>query len=191
MWKPEFLKKLTNDVYIEEYDDDFEDDYIDDYEETPIREPIRKQQPIQKIQSTQRRPQPVHRIDPEPIETIPETSGSQAQEPSSKELSVDVYQNPEEIVIRAMIAGVPPHSVDIALTRDMLTISGSREEDKEVTEGDYFQRELYWGSFTRTVMLPAEIDVDQADAREKHGILTLRLPKINKDRQAKIKVKSR
>ena len=108
----------------------------------------------------------------------------------SNELMVDVYQTPDEIVVRTMIAGVKPHNIDIALTRDMVTITGSKEDVKEVTEDDYFYRELSWGSFTRTIMLPAEVEVDEADAQERHGVLTLRLPKINKERQAKIKVKS-
>ena len=73
----------------------------------------------------------------------------------------------------------------------MLTISGSRSDEKEVEEDSYFQRELYWGSFTRTILLPEEIDVDMAEASEKHGILMIRLPKINKKKEMKLKVRSR
>ena len=73
----------------------------------------------------------------------------------------------------------------------MVTISGSREDEREVDEENYFQRELYWGSFSRTILLPEEVDVDLAEATEKHGILMLRLPKINKKKQTKLKVRSR
>ena len=64
-----------------------------------------------------------------------------SEEPSG-ELSVDVYQTPDSIVIKAFIAGVQPNSVDISLTREMLTISGTRQDEKEVEEDNYFQREL-------------------------------------------------
>lgn len=107
------------------------------------------------------------------------------------ELAVDVYQTADAIIIKALLAGVHPNSIDISLTREMITVSGSREDEREVEENDYFQRELYWGSFSRTIMLPEEVDVDMAEASEKHGILVVRLPKINKKRQTKLKVRAR
>ncbi|MBI4093726.1 Hsp20/alpha crystallin family protein [Candidatus Kaiserbacteria bacterium] len=107
------------------------------------------------------------------------------------ELAVDVYQTPDAIVVKALIAGVHPNSIDIALTREMLTISGTREDEREVDEEHYFQRELYWGSFSRTILLPEEVDVDLAEASERHGVLMIRLPKVNKKRQAKLKVRTR
>lgn len=123
------------------------------------------------------------------IETHEEDWNAEA-EPQG-ELAVDVYQTPEAIVVKAFLAGVQPGAVDISLTREMLTISGSREDERETTEDGYYQRELYWGSFTRTIMLPEEIDVDMAEASEKHGVLVIRLPKVNKSRQTKLKVKSK
>jgi HSP20 family protein len=113
------------------------------------------------------------------------------QEEPGGELAVDVYQTPEAIVVKAFIAGVQPTTVDISLTREMLTISGTRQDEREVDEDDYFQRELYWGSFSRTILLPEEVDVDLAEASEKHGILMIRLPKINKGKQTKLKVRTR
>jgi len=107
------------------------------------------------------------------------------------ELAVDVYQTPEAIVVKALIAGVHPNSIDISLTRETVTISGSRSDEKEVEEDNYFQRELYWGAFSRTILLPEEIDVDMAEASEKHGVLVLRLPKINKKKETKLKVRAR
>jgi HSP20 family protein len=107
------------------------------------------------------------------------------------ELSVDVYQTEGYIVVKAFIAGVQPGTLDISLSREMLTVSGSRQDEREVDEEDYFERELYWGSFSRTILLPEEVDVDLAEASEKHGILIIRLPKINKKKQTKLKVKSR
>jgi HSP20 family protein len=115
----------------------------------------------------------------------------QPQEEPTGELAVDVYQTPDAIVIKAFIAGVQPSTVDISLTREMVTISGSRTDEKEVDEENYFQRELYWGSFSRTILLPEEVDVDLAEASERHGILMIRLPKINKKREMKLKVRAR
>ena len=113
------------------------------------------------------------------------------EEEAGGELAVDVYQTPEAIVVKAFIAGVQPNSVDISLTRETLTVSGMRQDEKEVEEEGYFQRELFWGSFSRTILLPEEVDVDLAEASEKHGILMIRLPKVNKGRQTKLKVRAR
>jgi HSP20 family protein len=105
------------------------------------------------------------------------------------ELTVDVYQTADSIIIKSMIAGVRPEDLDISITRDSVTIHGHREEEKTAREEDYFARELYWGSFSRTIQLPEEIDVDEADAIDKHGLLILKLPKLDKKRQSKLKVK--
>ena len=105
------------------------------------------------------------------------------------ELTVDVYQNSDTIFVKAMIAGVRPEDLDINISRDMVTIRGKREEERVSSSDDYFIRELYWGSFSRSVTLPEEIDVDEAEAIEKHGLLILKLPKLDKKRQSKLKVK--
>ncbi|HEY4504072.1 MAG TPA: Hsp20/alpha crystallin family protein [Candidatus Paceibacterota bacterium] len=112
------------------------------------------------------------------------------EEEKDGELTVDVYQTPEMIIIKTMIAGVRPEDLDISITRDMVTIKGRREEEKVVRDEDYFARELYWGSFSRTISLPSEIDVDESEAVEKHGLLILKLPKLDKKRQSKLKVKT-
>lgn len=107
------------------------------------------------------------------------------------ELAVDVYQTPDYIVVKALIAGVQPQTIDISLTREMVTIAGNRSDEREVEDDHYFQRELYWGAFSRTILLPEEVDVDRAEASEKNGILMIRLPKINKKRETKLKIRAR
>ncbi len=106
------------------------------------------------------------------------------------ELTVDVYQTPDMIVVKSMIAGVRPEDLDVTITRDTIIIRGKREEERVENEDDYFVRELYWGSFSRTIQLPQEIDVDEAEAIEKHGLLILKLPKLDKKRQSKLKVRT-
>lgn len=106
------------------------------------------------------------------------------------ELSVDVYETPTHIIIKAIIAGVKKEDLDISLSRDMISVKGSRVSENNVDDGDYFHKELYWGSFSRTILLPQEVDIEKADAFEDKGLLTLKLPKIDKGKQAKIRVKS-
>lgn len=116
-------------------------------------------------------------------EKIFEESDEEAQ------LTVDVFQTPSEIVIKTMVAGVKPEDLDVSITRDTVTIHGERSEDRTLSEDDYVHRELYWGSFSRSISLPQEIDVDGAEAVEKHGMLILRLPKLDKNRETKLRVK--
>lgn len=106
------------------------------------------------------------------------------------ELAVDVYQTPTDIIIKTMVAGVRPEDLNISITREMVTIRGKRSEETEIRSNDYFQRELYWGAFSKTILLPAEVEAEEAEATERHGLLTLRLPKIDKARIQKLKVKS-
>lgn len=119
-----------------------------------------------------------------------ETMVSRIQEEGEGQLTVDVYQTPSEIVIKTMVAGVKPEDLDVAITRDMVTVKGKREEERNVNGEDYFHKELYWGSFSRTILLPQEVDIEESEAIEKHGMLIVRLPKLDKDKQAKLKVKN-
>lgn len=113
----------------------------------------------------------------------------QHEEHQDGQLAVDVINTEDAIIVKAMLAGVKPNDIDIDIARDLVTIRGTREEEYEVTEDNYYHKELFWGSFSRTIMLPEEIDVDQAEAIEKNGLMTLKLPKLDKKRKAKIIVK--
>ena len=111
------------------------------------------------------------------------------ENPEEGQLTIDVYQTPGEIVIKSMVAGVKPEDLDISITRDMVVIKGKRETERFVKDEDYYHQELYWGTFSRTIMLPAEVNVEEAEAVEKHGLLIIRLPKTDKNRQTRLKVK--
>ncbi|MBI5045537.1 MAG: Hsp20/alpha crystallin family protein [Candidatus Niyogibacteria bacterium] len=106
------------------------------------------------------------------------------------QLTVDVFQTPEEIIIQSTIAGVKPEDLDISITQDMVTIKGTRRKDFETKEDNYYYHELYWGKFARSILISEEIDADEAEATIKNGLLTIRLPKIDKDRTHKIKIKN-
>lgn len=108
----------------------------------------------------------------------------------SGQLPVDVYQTPNEIIIRTFIAGVRPDEMNVSISRDMVVIEGSRTTAQSVPDGDFFHQELFWGSFARTILLPQEVDVDACTAGAKDGLLTLVLPKLDKARQTKLRVKA-
>ena len=106
------------------------------------------------------------------------------------ELALDVYQTASDIIVQTFVAGVKPEDLEIHITRDMLTLRGKREESHTTRGHDFFSKELYWGSFSRTISLPQEVEPEDAEAIERHGLLTIRLPKIDKNKHSNLKVKS-
>lgn len=106
------------------------------------------------------------------------------------ELTVDIYDRGDEICIQSTVAGVKPEDLDVNISSDTVTIRGRRERMEEVKEDDYYYKELFWGTFSRSVILPEEIDDEAAEAVLKHGLLTIRLPKRKKRASMqKLKVK--
>lgn len=109
---------------------------------------------------------------------------------SEGQLPVDVHQTASDIVIRAFVAGVRPDELSISISRDMVEIDGSRAEREQVATNDYFTRELFWGSFSRKILLPQEVDVEASSASAKDGLVTIILPKLDKAKQTKLRVKA-
>jgi len=111
------------------------------------------------------------------------------------ELAIDAYQTKNEIVIQSTIAGVNPEDLDIAIENEILTIRGTRkkpeieEHSEENKQKNYFYQECYWGPFSKEIMLSEEIDASNVEATIKQGILTIRMPKIQRKNKRKIKVK--
>ncbi|HNZ86771.1 MAG TPA: Hsp20/alpha crystallin family protein [bacterium] len=110
------------------------------------------------------------------------------EEEEEGELLVDVYQEGNNIVIRSTVAGVRPEDIDIDINNDMITIRGKRKDSSATEDGDYFYRECYWGSFSRSIILPCEIQANKVKAALKDGVLTVVLPKSLKDKSVKINV---
>ncbi len=119
-----------------------------------------------------------------------ETEDQDLESEVEGELAIDMYQTPTEMVIKTMVAGVKPEDLDISMSRDMVTITGQREESHDSAGNDFFHKELYWGSFSRTIVLPEEGDIEEAEAVNKNGLLVIKIPKVDKHKQAKVKVKS-
>lgn len=180
--KKSFFERLAGSISVED-----EDDQIDF---TPERDESEEEEvPIKHVGAKNTVPQAaptrarIHH-------TVEDEQHEEEAEMEEGELSVDVYQTQNEIIIEAMVAGVKPEDLHISITRDMVTVRGRRDGNTSVTHDDYFYKELYWGTFTRTILLPHEVVIEDAEAVEKHGLLIVRLPKVDKARQTKLKVKS-
>jgi HSP20 family protein len=106
------------------------------------------------------------------------------------ELAVDVYQTESDIVVQSTIAGVKPEDLDISVENDVLTIRGERKDETKEEGKNYFYQECYWGAFSRQIILPEEVDPNRIEATMKNGILTIKLPKINRSKLRKIAIKT-
>lgn len=116
------------------------------------------------------------------------------QEASSEEdvdgqLTIDVYQTDDAIVIKSTIAGVKPEDLDVAINNDMVTVKGERKNEEDVPDRNYYYQECYWGPFSRSILLPVDILAEKSEASLKNGILTIRLPKADTTRIKKIQVR--
>lgn len=109
-------------------------------------------------------------------------------EPEEGSLTVDVFKDDGEVVVQSTIAGTAATDLDISILNDMVTIKGSRKPDVNIKNENYYYQELYWGPFSRTIILPEEVDADSARASMKNGILTIRLPTIQKAKTRKVTV---
>lgn len=105
------------------------------------------------------------------------------------QLTIDVYQTDNDIVIKSTIAGVKPEDLDVSINNDMVSVRGERKNEEIVEHGNYYYQECYWGSFSRSVLLPVDVIPEKADASLKNGILTIRLPKADTTKTKKIQVR--
>lgn len=105
------------------------------------------------------------------------------------QLNIDMYQTKDNVIIKSTVAGVRPEDLDITVANDVLTIKGSRKREEEVSQDDYFYQECYWGSFSRSVIVPVDIDSEHIEADLKDGMLTIIVPKAAKAKTKKVKVR--
>lgn len=115
--------------------------------------------------------------------------GPNTENTEEGQLAVDVFQTPEEIVVVAPIAGVNKQDISINITDDVLHIRGKRAFSWNVPKEDYFHQECFWGNFQRSVILPDAIDIRKVKATFKHGVLTVRIPKVEKMRSRDIEIR--
>lgn len=132
-----------------------------------------------------------------PVTTVVEKSQPVSQQQSGEEwmsdfegqLNIDMYQTKDNVIIKSTIAGVRPEDIDITVANDMVTIKGSRKKEEQIAQDDYFYQECYWGNFSRSVIIPVDIESEEIEADLKDGILTVIIPKAAKAKTKKVKVK--
>lgn len=171
MKKPSFFERLAGNLRFDDIEDDFET------KPEPSKKEDKKTQSSEKRQINVEYSSDQNSAAPELTEEV-------------GELPVDVYETPNEIIIQTLIAGVMPENLSINITRDTVVISGKREPSKGIANDSYHIRELYWGSFERVINLPEEVEIDTSEAIERHGMLNIKLPKVDKRRKTLLKIKS-
>lgn len=167
--KQSFLEKLTGSRKIEP------EEYESDNHLTPVTNIYEKETAIFTEPSSAQR-----NVSEENFTTADNSEG---------QLTIDVYQTENDIVIKSTIAGVKPEDLDVSINSDMVTIRGERKNEEAVSEESYYYQECYWGAFSRSVILPVDVLAEKAEAAMKNGILTIRLPKAATNKTKKIQVR--
>jgi len=101
---------------------------------------------------------------------------------------VDLYEKGNKVIVRAELPGIKPEEVDLSVDGNLLTIRGEKKQENEVKEKDYYRFERSYGSFQRTVELPAQVKADEAKAAYKDGVLEIELTKTEEVKKKKIKI---
>lgn len=102
------------------------------------------------------------------------------------QLVIDVYETEKDLIVQAAISGIKTEDLDISLENDMLIIKGDRLDPNHSKNKNYFVRECYFGPFSREIILPREIDTSKIKAEIKEGILTIKMPKIERAKNKRI-----
>ncbi|OGL74162.1 hypothetical protein A3C96_03525 [Candidatus Uhrbacteria bacterium RIFCSPHIGHO2_02_FULL_60_10] len=125
----------------------------------------------------------------EELTLFPEAKDSQGHPTGHDDgqLAVDVHETDKEIIVKSAIAGIQPENLDVFVQGDMLTVRGQRHDDEIVREGRALVRECHWGGFSRSLILPTEVDTENVKATLKNGILTIKLAKIGRGRKVMVK----
>jgi HSP20 family molecular chaperone IbpA len=105
-------------------------------------------------------------------------------------LPINGYREKNLFIIQAFTAGVETDKLLILATCKEITIKGEYETKEKILVRDYHKQELPYGKFSRSIILPEEIDIDQVEVLEFHGLITIKLPIINKNRSRLLKIKS-
>lgn len=105
------------------------------------------------------------------------------------QLTIDVFQDKNNVYVVSTVAGVKPDDLEISVNNDMLTIRGFREEQQAVSSQDYFFKECFWGSFSRSIILPVDVVTDKISASLDSGVLKITLPKLKRQRKIEVKIK--
>jgi len=105
--------------------------------------------------------------------------------------ALDIYQTPNEVVVKASLPGVKPEDINIDITGETLTIKGESKAEQEVKKEDYLYQERRYGIFSRSVALPSGLKTDKAEAAMEDGVLTLTIPKVEEAKPKRISIKAK
>ncbi len=105
------------------------------------------------------------------------------------EPAIEMYEKGNDLIVKAEIPGVEKEDLSVSVTEDTLTIKGEMKREEEVKEKDYYRQERFYGSFSRTIDLPVEVDSAKAKANYKNGLLTLTLPKKKPEKELATEIK--
>ena len=103
--------------------------------------------------------------------------------------AVDMFEEKDDIVVKAEIPGMTKDNIEVNLTDHTLTIKGEKKKEEEVKKENYFRSERSYGSFVRTLPLPTDVHGDKVEATFKNGILEIRLPKTEAAKAKEVKIK--
>ncbi|MEK7120356.1 MAG: Hsp20/alpha crystallin family protein [Patescibacteria group bacterium] len=95
------------------------------------------------------------------------------------QLVLDVYKKTNEIIVQSTVAGVSPENVEIFFGGNILTVQGSRHRHENIPEENFYHQECYFGSFSRSIKIPEDIEPKKISASLENGILTIKLPLKN------------
>jgi len=104
------------------------------------------------------------------------------------ELAIDLYETPDNLVLQAVIGGMKANDLDISITNDMITIRGERKKEESGKIDKFYYEECFWGIFSRSIILPQEINADKAKATIRNGLLTIILPKLEKTKKKVLEI---
>jgi HSP20 family protein len=108
---------------------------------------------------------------------------------SLKAPSLDVYEEKDDMVVKADLPGLNKDEIEVTVTGNVVTIKGEKKKEEEVKEKDYYRRERSYGSFVRSVELPCEVKSDQIKANFKDGVLEVRMPKTEEAKKKSVSIK--
>ncbi len=123
------------------------------------------------------------------IDTEEDFSTEIADEEVEGQLTVDVYQDKDNVVVQSTVAGVNPDELEVNITNESITVRGKRERVEKIEEKNYFYQECFWGKFSRSIILPVEVDPESSVATLKNGVLTVVMPKATRKKAKKLKVR--
>ncbi|MBP6912402.1 MAG: Hsp20/alpha crystallin family protein [Candidatus Pacebacteria bacterium] len=183
--KRSFFERLTGGMTLSDKDEKIEDE-IEEIEmeskKTTKKSSVAKLTPLNKESSAR-----LKRKESDEDEEVDEDEAP--AEDDIANLSVDVFESHTDVVVNAFVAGVHPDNIHVTITRNSISIRGHRDDDNR-KHFEQIENELFWGKFERDVVLTIDLEPDRAEASQKQGLLTITVPKIDKDRRSTPKVKS-